>query len=31
MDPVIYMVVIALTGAGLAVAVSWVVGKLFRR
>jgi len=31
MDPVVYMVLIALSGAALAVGVSWAVGKLYRR
>jgi|APAra7269096979_1048534.scaffolds.fasta_scaffold04935_10 hypothetical protein len=31
MDPVIYMVLIALSGMALTLGVSWVVGKLFRR
>ena len=31
MDPVIYMVLIALLGCALSLGVSWVVGKFYRR
>jgi hypothetical protein len=31
MDPVIYMVLVALTGMALTLGVAWIVAKFFRR